>query len=384
MIDIFIAMATSASHLALVTIAYGMIRRMRLPRAASALLQAAAFSLGTLAVMVSPAPLAAGVMIDARATVIGLAAAFAGPIPAIAAAITGALYRLHIGGAGAAMGCLSILYVLASGLWWRFRPRPHAETRWSDLVLLGSVLVPHAAVVFFIPTDKAPGVILAVVAVMAASCFVSTLAFGRLILREDQLLERERVLRDFAYADPLTGLPNRREFEAKIEEAFGRGTPPASGCLLLMDFDHFKDVNDRFGHAAGDDALKQLARLLQTTLRAGDFVARHGGEEFVAFLPETSALDARYIAERIRQRVAWEAMKVGEETLLVTVSIGIASANGKMSLAELFASADKALYRAKTAGRNRVEAAAEERGRNLPLPATDEAEPSSAAPAAAA
>jgi diguanylate cyclase (GGDEF)-like protein len=161
-----------------------------------------------------------------------------------------------------------------------------------------------------------------------------------------------RKLRETARTDPLTAVLNRRGFEELAERelaAAGRDGRPCA--LLLGDIDHFKHLNDRFGHAAGDAALASVAGLITRTCRPTDVVARIGGEEFAVLLPGASLEDAVATAERIREGVQSD---TGAQHAL-TVSFGVASyaVHGR-SLAELMAAADSALYRAKADGRDRT------------------------------
>ncbi len=166
----------------------------------------------------------------------------------------------------------------------------------------------------------------------------------------------ERLL-EWAIRDGLTGLYNHRHFQELLRTEFARalrsGRPLA--CLLL-DLDHFKQVNDTYGHPFGDEVLKMLARTLQAEARKGDVIARYGGEEFVLALPDTDAGGAQTLAERICQRVAAEPFVHDGHTTPVTVSIGVSStADPRVrSERELVKLADGALYSAKRQGRNRV------------------------------
>jgi diguanylate cyclase (GGDEF)-like protein len=126
---------------------------------------------------------------------------------------------------------------------------------------------------------------------------------------------------------------------------------------MLLDLDHFKDINDGAGHLVGDDVLRQLGELLMSTVRTVDIVARSGGEEFVVVLPETSLEGGVIFAERLRERVEQHAFDVGgNEALHLTASIGVASFPSPRvdSTEDFFARADEALYRAKSGGRNQV------------------------------
>jgi diguanylate cyclase (GGDEF)-like protein len=161
-----------------------------------------------------------------------------------------------------------------------------------------------------------------------------------------------------ASTDPLTGLPNRRALFPSaahlIADAERRGLP----CTVaFLDIDHFKEVNDRHGHAAGDDVIAAVGRAMVERLRAGDVVARYGGEEFVAVLPGTCLQDAVVTIDEVRRRVATTAIPaLGRER--VRVSAGLAQALPGEGVTELFARADAALYKAKQAGRDQVQIAA--------------------------
>jgi len=126
--------------------------------------------------------------------------------------------------------------------------------------------------------------------------------------------------------------------------------------LVMLDIDHFKSINDTYGHLAGDKALRALAALIRGEVRPTDVVARYGGEEFVLALPETAGTGAVTLAERLRVRVAGHALAVtADHTISMTVSIGVASyPDGANSVQKLLSAADQALYAAKSAGRNRV------------------------------
>lgn len=163
-----------------------------------------------------------------------------------------------------------------------------------------------------------------------------------------------------ASIDPLTGLLNRRGFgeatERMIQREAKAGRPVSA---MIFDIDHFKSVNDRFGHPAGDEVLKVFATVVSGNLRISDLIGRIGGEEFAALLP-CSIEEAVLAAERVREAFQTSGIKVGEVPVETTVSIGIAGGPANTELEVLLASADTALYRAKRTGRNRVEAVSEE------------------------
>ncbi|MCX7896661.1 MAG: diguanylate cyclase [Rhodocyclaceae bacterium] len=176
-------------------------------------------------------------------------------------------------------------------------------------------------------------------------------------LKQD-ITERKRLeeeLRRQASIDALTGLANRREFYRAAERELARVRRGGNATLLLADFDHFKAINDLYGHAAGDAALVAFARLLLDGLRQMDLAARWGGEEFIVLLPDTSAEDAAKLAERLRQRLAAMTIHEGDAEFRITASFGVAIIDAADERIEhAIARADEALYRAKQGGRNRV------------------------------
>lgn len=170
------------------------------------------------------------------------------------------------------------------------------------------------------------------------------------------LLDREEALRRLAVSDPLTGLANRRQFHELGTAELSRTRRHARPLtLLMMDVDHFKAINDRYGHAVGDETLKLLAAVCKTLLRECDLFARLGGEEFAAILPETDLDAAMLVAERLRIGVAQLVVPTNSQAFSFTVSIGVAQAGSEdHSLHELVHRADEALYAAKASGRNKV------------------------------
>ena len=163
---------------------------------------------------------------------------------------------------------------------------------------------------------------------------------------------------ELAVTDQLTGLHNRRymtgQLEALMRRSVAGGEPVA---VLMIDIDHFKTVNDSFGHDVGDEVLREFAVRLASNVRAVDLPVRHGGEEFVVVMPDTDLEAARRVAERIRLHVAGSPFRVmnGEELLTVTISIGVAASSGAGDSSHaLVKRADEAVYVAKSQGRNRV------------------------------
>ncbi|MBR0642844.1 PleD family two-component system response regulator [Plastoroseomonas hellenica] len=168
-------------------------------------------------------------------------------------------------------------------------------------------------------------------------------------------LDLDRSL-ELAVTDPLTGLRNRRFVRRHLE---GQLKSPAGVAALLIDVDHFKSINDQFGHAAGDIVLGEIAARMQDQIRASDIIARYGGEEFLLVLPSSSVEEVMGVAARLRRAVSDMPIRIGDQRLTVTVSIGAALALPAKTTDMVIGAADSALYRAKRNGRDRVELASE-------------------------
>lgn len=235
------------------------------------------------------------------------------------------------------------LVIILSGFWQDFR--------WS----LGFGVVITSLYGLFLFLAEAPdlGMVLRV-----PFLFVTSLFYGYFT----QVVRTEKTLREKAEQeagrDFLTGLSNRRAFEQKIEEELERARRYKRPlCVLMLDIDNFKMVNDTYGHQWGDDVLKEVGRYLSDKKRRSDFPARYGGEEFVLILPETSLENALVVANRIRLGVKETVFDTINGSFSVTVSIGISS-NSKSENSDyhqMLVEADQALYHAKNNNRDRVE-----------------------------
>ncbi len=164
-------------------------------------------------------------------------------------------------------------------------------------------------------------------------------------------------LQTLSMHDSLTGIYNRRYFNSRLNEEFERVEKfKLSLSLLMVDIDHFKKINDNYGHLVGDVVLKEVAKIIKKNIREIDFTARYGGEEFVVILQETDKDGAIFVGERIRENIASKIIKAFDEDVKTTVSLGLASyPQDSRYPGMLLELADKALYRAKNKGRNRLE-----------------------------
>ena len=183
-------------------------------------------------------------------------------------------------------------------------------------------------------------------------------AGARVVELQDSLIQAREALRDQAMHDPLTQLLNRRATTDFLISELSRATRDLKPLTVMMvDIDHFKAVNDRFGHPAGDGVLCEVSRRLRASLRAYDIVGRFGGEEFLVVAPGCDMSPGLMRAERLREVVCSQPVTLKDLAIDVTVSVGVATSPEPkpQDLETLLAAADKALYRAKERGRNRVE-----------------------------
>jgi diguanylate cyclase (GGDEF)-like protein len=250
------------------------------------------------------------------------------------------------------MGLLVIVVFCAFAL----RPRQTLLLTACGVSAMGGTMWWHAA---HDPLHFPPAVEAATFAIMAVSSLAVTLLTGemsklraRLKTQKDDLLAALETIRTLATVDELTTLTNRRHMnELLAQEERRRDACGGPTCLALMDIDFFKRINDRFGHAAGDDVLRAFAHATRAELREGDVLARWGGEEFLLMLPNTSADNARTVLERMRTRVAAIEPCDGMEHR-VSFSAGLSVWRTDEPIIETVNRADQALYAAKAAGRN--------------------------------
>jgi diguanylate cyclase (GGDEF)-like protein len=265
---------------------------------------------------------------------------------------------VSLAGGGLALACA---WELLRGI-----RRKAFPARWTTGVWLGAggiVICARGITALFFPSanhDVFTQSMAQVVAFLISYSAMLGASFGfNLMLQE----RSTHILEQIARLDDLTGLYNRRHFLDKVRIELNRMKRRNSADLVLMmlDIDHFKEVNDHYGHAAGDNLLKKFAAQLSALLREPDVVARYGGEEFCVLLPDTNLDKGSQVAERLRLAAYDAGITIGDKTLVRTISIGVASANVNTlpDLDALFLAADRALYQAKQEGRNRIVCAEE-------------------------
>ncbi len=244
---------------------------------------------------------------------------------------------------------------------WRGRSEP-LVSRWPAIFMLfahGSLFLLRTPLVSMLPWSPANQVFESVwltVLSFEALLFTIAIAFILLAMAKERTEYRHRTA---AMIDPLTSIANRRSFLHDGNELIRQlASEPVPTAVLLIDLDHFKSINDRFGHAVGDRVLQVFAQVARETVRSCDLIGRLGGEEFAAVLYNAGREKAIAFAERIRSSFAEAASDLEGRPLAATVSIGlVANEDRALDLAALLGLADQALYHAKERGRNRVEVA---------------------------
>ncbi|WP_234979924.1 sensor domain-containing diguanylate cyclase [Fibrobacter sp. UWEL] len=173
--------------------------------------------------------------------------------------------------------------------------------------------------------------------------------------RTKELEEANRRLDMISKTDELTGLPNRREMNETIANEIGRTQRSNKPfCFIFIDIDHFKAINDTYGHACGDEILKAVAQTVRGLLRKYDVFARYGGEEFLTLLPETDLEGAAIVAERFRRKIEMMTVHYGDYTINITITLGVSRFDHRLGADRSIQMADKALYQGKESGRNQV------------------------------
>ena len=258
-----------------------------------------------------------------------------------------------------ASGIITAYTWLTAYEFWHSRSEP-LVSRWPAIIMLfahGALFLlrtPLAAMLPWAPNNRLLGSVWLIVLSFEALLFTISIAFILLAMAKERSELRHRTA---ALVDPLTGIANRRSFLQDVARLARRHTgKPHPAAVLLIDLDHFKSINDRFGHAVGDRVLEIFADSARQSVRSTDLLGRLGGEEFAAVLSSTTRDEAVAVAKRIRQSFARAAREVDSRPVCATLSIGLVHCQeGKLNLPELLVQADRVLYIAKERGRNRVE-----------------------------
>lgn len=348
------SLASTIAVMCLLAVAYGTVARASWPRLFPWVM-GLLFGAAAVMALFNPVRIGDGVQADLRGVPIVLAGAYLGWRGVTAAAGLAIAMRLGIGGVGMVGGCAGIVINALAGLAWAglMRRTREAGSRCGLRAMagLGGLSSTYLLTALLLPIDLAWRFVATVWPVLLPLHVLGVLVVGSVLERERVLLEEQRRLTEAADRDPLTGLLNRRGFEAATE----RARPEFTGsAVLLLDLDRFKRVNDVHGHAAGDAVLRELGQRLIEALGSRGALGRLGGEEIAVFLPSILPREMEQVAERLRHAVRRTLFVLPSDVrLLVTVSIGGAWSPGPLDLGTLVDRADQALYVAKGGGRDR-------------------------------
>lgn len=352
---ILIGLVHSLGLLTLLSFFYGSVARSAFPGLVQKVIIGAIMGLGAIFAMSAPTSIAEGIQVDGRTVFVAISAAFGGPVAAIVSGVMAAAYRVSLGGAGAMSGALGVALAIGIGLaWYKWVPET-ARGKLRNLAILGLALPFSFLAVLLLPAPIATKLLTTVLPVLIPYFLVSTVIFGTLLSRERRLVYTENELKKAANNDFLTGLLNRRAFTSRMIDTHNTASDRQIGTLVVLDIDHFKKINDTLGHAAGDAALAQFGNLLQHICRGSDIISRLGGEEFGIYMPDTTTKQARTALERLLAAIRALAIDVEGKTISITASAGAHQfAPARTTFENALHEADRALYRAKEQGRNRV------------------------------
>ncbi len=295
---------------------------------------------------------------DARNIFVVIGAAYGGPIAALICTVFVGAFRLFQGGEASVLGATSVAIVgLLAAIWGQLMHREYTKPAMAPLVVLGMIASLPLLMTPYLPLGLSESDAMSIAMRLAFANIVLVLLFGCLLTRETRLFDKENMLEAEAKTDGLTGLLNRRSFNFDLTRAL---KAKETVSVLLIDLDHFKKINDQYGHDSGDAVLIECARIFKNAVRASDPVYRVGGEEFAVLLrystPEIAHLIAVSITHATRREPIWFHNKSIPVTASIAVVTGIANPQNPIEkdVALLLKQADVALYRAKAAGRDKV------------------------------
>ncbi|MBP0439138.1 GGDEF domain-containing protein [Tianweitania sediminis] len=357
-ITFLLGIVNSLGIFALVTMGYGILLKRIHNRFVLSVVLGVVFGTAGCLALANAFKILPGVLVDVRGVMLVLAAPFGGTLAALVAGALVSLARLYAGGVGAWAGVCNVAATVLIGLAFTnlifHQKRPGSLRQFAALGLASNLPL---LFILTIPVEDPLGAFLRAVGPLMVAQTIGILVLGRFLCRERQAFVARQRLEAEASTDPLTNLMNRRRFDALFNAKLAEARQACSATsMLVIDIDHFKRFNDRFGHDVGDMILVRVAQAIDEQTRSGDLIARFGGEEIVVGLPQTGLSEAAVLAERIRAYVADSVFYGDTESGRVTVSIGVAMHQGSgITMQRLFKAADEALYQAKGRGRNRVE-----------------------------
>ena len=312
------------------------------------------FGIATWLAMATPIRLGDGVIVDLRCLFIGISAAFFGWRAAVVTTSMAIMLRIGLGGVGMIPGVVGVLITAVLGLFWRYKIEPRITNSFIAIGLLSCCVSMNMLSAFLLPQE----VYLVFFQNLAPLSFVlnvfGSFIFALLITREMTLIGKENSLVTAATTDPLTKALNRRSVIEQYERIYDSIACRRGVAMVCIDVDHFKNINDTFGHLPGDDVLVEIAKRITSCLRPTDLFARMSGDEFLIVLTNISSEEARIVADRCRKIVSRAPVSSNDMKVPVSISVGTVWSNRYEIFSEFRDAADAALYQAKLSGRDRL------------------------------
>ncbi|KFB10467.1 GGDEF domain-containing protein [Nitratireductor basaltis] len=341
---------------ALVGMSFGALLRLELRGVKLGLASGALFGFAAVAAMADPIRFQEGVIFDARTVLIVLSAPMGGPIATVVGTALAAAYRAWLGGVGATAGVSGLVLAGLVSLiyYWRWRTARMIR-EFGILGFAGGVTI---FTIFLMPRPQAMAAFETMAFPYILTTTLGTILVGIFLTAEKRRHDFARALKHASETDALTKVFNRRKLDRLANKLENRAAMQQDYAVIMFDIDHFKRVNDTYGHAAGDAVLTRVAEIVSARTRNMDQVVRYGGEEIAVILPDTNEKGAATVAQQILKTIAGTKVDWDGADIAVTVSAGVAASSSHgPGLVDVVAAADQAMYAAKRDGRNRVQTA---------------------------
>ncbi|AMM84273.1 hypothetical protein AZF01_07775 [Martelella sp. AD-3] len=337
---------------AVVIVIFSILLRAKRSLRYNSLAYGALFGLAATAAMFSPAEVVPGVRIDGRYVMLIIAAPFGGTYAALMSLLLAGTARFFIGGQAMFAGIVGI--ALASALSIIYRKVTNNRRDFWGFCALGILAFCPAFTLFILPFEVARPVFETNALPFLIANFLGVMIAGKFLCLEVNYHTHLKTVTSDLETDALTKIGNRYLFD-KLEYNRFNGRASSPFAILLIDIDHFKNLNDRYGHDVGDRVLQHIAAVISSSVRETDLAIRYGGEEFVVIMPNATIDQADRTAARIQNTLRQNPFPLGRENIGVTFSAGVsASEDGASPLSSIVKKADQALYQAKDAGRDAI------------------------------
>ena len=355
--DFFKLISTFVDAIALIlalVLLVSLLQRTDRKRFSNSFVMGGLFSLVLLLSMSDPIDLGAAGIFDMRGLMIGAAAALFGPVAGLITLTVGFAMRIWIGNPGVIPGLVGMLCAYGAGVLWLYMIRGTALHTWQKSILLGVLITFQMMAIFAAPSAIWGDLAVKLIPYTLVTNVLGALLINYLISGELSFLSAADSARRHATTDHLTGLLNRRGLSLAYPVIEQSQRSSRGHAIITFDVDRFKTINDAYGHGVGDAVLKYITKEVASNLRPNDVFARLGGDEFAIVLGQIEKSEAEHIAERCRHVVAQGEFMHKDKVLPISISVGAMWMLGQSEFEDVFEEADRALYAAKTGGRNKV------------------------------